>query len=94
VYAQEEGGHNMSIDLPASVFDVKANTITSHVATTIRRDDFEVTGDSLVFDIKKKKGKLLGHVHMLIYNLNNSVGDDADVDAAAASAPAPPAKEK
>jgi hypothetical protein len=86
----EDAEHNMKIDLPASVLDLNTNVLSSHVAATIKRGDFEVTGDNLEFDTQTKKGKLVGHVRMLIYDLKDSAGP-AETPA---TPPASPAKVK
>jgi lipopolysaccharide export system protein LptC len=42
--------------------------LTSKTSVTIKRSDFEVTGDSMEFDTKTKNGRMEGRVRMLIYN--------------------------
>lgn len=77
----EEGEPEMTIDLPASVLDVNTRIITSATKTTIKREDFVITGDSVRFDTKTKQGTLVGNVHMTVYDINEE---------APAVSPAPP----
>lgn len=66
----EEGKPEMSIDMEKSVFDLKTQILTSKDPVTIRRTDFEITGNNLIFDTEKREGKFIGPVRMLIFNLN------------------------
>jgi len=76
----EEGKHEMGIDLPTSVLNTETSIITTDQHVTIRRDDFELTGETMVFNTVTKQGGLGGNVRMLIYNLKEET--DADVDPA------------
>ena len=73
----EEGETDMVVDLPASELDLNTRVITSHTRTTIKRDDFVITGDSVVFNTVTRVGKLVGNVHMTIYDLGSEAGGDA-----------------
>lgn len=63
----DEGETDMTVDLPVSTLDVNTRIITSQTKTTIKRDDFKITGDAVEFDTTLRKGKLVGNVHMTIY---------------------------
>jgi hypothetical protein len=73
----EEGETDMLIDLPASELDLNTRVITSHTKTTIKRDDFVITGDSVVFNTITKVGSLAGNVHMTIFDLGAAAGPDS-----------------
>ena len=49
------------------------NVITSDGAVTIERSDFRLTGEGLDFNTKTRKGKLTGHIEMLIYDRNSNI---------------------
>ena len=74
----EEGEPEMSIELPVSVLDLATKVITSDTKTTIRREDFTVSGDSVVFNTATKQGSLVGHVHMTIYNVKSMLEPDEE----------------
>ena len=63
----DEGESEMVIDLPESVLDITTRVLTTDKEVTIRRSDFEITGQSMEFDTKTKHGRLAGNVRMLIY---------------------------
>jgi hypothetical protein len=67
----ENGGHEMTIDLPTSVLDVNTSEISTKKHVEIKRDDFELTGETMKFNMKTKQGTLGGGVRMLIYNLDD-----------------------
>lgn len=73
----EQGEREMSMDLPTSVLDVTTSVITAQKQVTIRREDFELTGETMTFNTKTKQGGLGGNVRMLIYNLENEAADTA-----------------
>jgi lipopolysaccharide export system protein LptC len=66
----DAGAKDMVITLPASVLDLNTRVLTSKTNVTIKRSDFEVTGDAMQFDTKTKNGRVEGRVRMLIYNLD------------------------
>ena len=67
----ESEEREMVIDLPSSVLDLNTRVITSTQQVTIKRSDFEITGQTMEFNTETKQGKLGGNVRMLIYNLEN-----------------------
>jgi hypothetical protein len=83
----EEGEPEMTLELPVSTLDLNTRVITSQTRTTIKRDDFKITGDSVAFNTVTRQGALVGNVHMTIYDLQ----DETDGKSAAASS-APKAK--
>ena len=73
----ENGNVEMMIDLPSSILDLTTRIVTSNQPVTIRRSDFEVTGETMQFDTQSKSGKIVGKVRMLIYNLSDMTGKSA-----------------
>lgn len=74
----DQGEHEMAIDLPTSVLDLTTSVISSKQHVTIRRADFELTGETMEFNTKTKQGGLGGSVRMLIYNLNDETAVSSD----------------
>ncbi len=66
----ENEEHEMDIDLPTAIFNTETSVITSRQHVTIHRDDFDLTGECMIFNTLTKQGGLGGNVHMLIYNLD------------------------
>jgi hypothetical protein len=65
----DSGKSEMMIDLPQSVLNIESGIITTTTTVTIKRSDFEITGQSMDFNTETKQGKLSGTVRMLIYDL-------------------------
>jgi hypothetical protein len=86
----EEGEPEMTVNLPTSVLDLNTRVVTSKTKTTITREDFVITGDSVRFNTVTKQGTLVGNVHMTINNLNEEV---VSKPAEPAPAPATPTNE-
>jgi hypothetical protein len=87
----ENGEHEMTIDLPTSVLDVNTSEISTKKHVAIKREDFELTGETMKFNMKTKQGTLGGGVRMLIYNLDDEAPAPTQAPPAAPVTPAPPA---
>ncbi len=74
----EEGQHDMAIDLPTSVMDLTTSVITTQKKVVIKRSDFELHGNTMIFNTKTRQGGVGGNVRMLIYNLSEETGDTGD----------------
>lgn len=66
----EEGEPEMTVNLPTSILNLNTREVTSKTKTTIKREDFVVTGDSVRFNTLTKQGTLVGNVHMTVNNIN------------------------
>ena len=71
----ENGGHEMTIDLPKSELNVTTSVISTKKHVEIKREDFSITGETLEFNMKTKRGTLGGGVKMLIYNIQEELPD-------------------
>jgi lipopolysaccharide export system protein LptC len=67
----------MSIDLPNSTLDLTTSVISTKKLVTIKRADFELTGNTMEFNTKTRAGGLGGKVRMLIYNLEDETSDNS-----------------
>ena len=70
----EHEEHEMDIDLPNSDLNTDTNIITTRHHVKIDRDDFELTGDAMIFNTITKQGGLSGNVHMIIYDMKSKTG--------------------
>lgn len=66
----EAGQQEMTILLPQCVLDLRTRVLSSSQPGTIKRKDFELTGDTLQFDTVTRQGALTGNIRMLIFDLN------------------------
>lgn len=76
---KEDGGSELDIDLPVSVYNPKLREVSSETHVTIKSDDFQITGEKMTFNIETKVGKLGGGVRMVIYNLAAAAGEKKEV---------------
>lgn len=85
---KRDGASELDIELPESLFNVKSREVTSEGRVSLKREDFEITGEKLTFNTETKAGRFAGGVRMLIYNLNTGTGAEP------AAVPAPDAEPK
>ena len=71
---REDGSRELDMDLPDAVYNKKTKTISSKTRVVIKRSDFEVTGNTMAFNIETREGVLGGGVKMLISNLGETAG--------------------
>jgi hypothetical protein len=90
----ENGKHEMQIDLPTAILDTDSSVVTSQKHVTVRREDFELTGEAMIFNTRTKQGGLGGNVRMLIYNLDEETSDTAKPAESKEAVPTPESKEK
>jgi len=51
-----------------SLLDLNTRVVTSDIPVTVRRSDFEIVGQKMVFNTQNRIGRMTGHVRMVIYN--------------------------
>lgn len=61
-----ESQPDLAIEMLDSVFDLKTRVVTSQHRATIKRADFDISGDAVEFDTVARHGKLVGNVKMVI----------------------------
>ena len=69
--AFDEDGKKIFIELPRSIFNLDSRILVGETHALIRRDDFEITGDSLEFNMKTRQGTVRGHIKMTILTPDN-----------------------
>jgi len=57
-----------NVFMTRSVLDLNTRIVTSDVPVVVRRRDFEITGQKMVFNTQTRVGRMTGHVRMVIYN--------------------------
>lgn len=65
----EEGEHEMTIELPESQMNLTTRVISGEESVTIKRSDFQLTGKTMEFNTETKQGWIKGDVKMIIYDL-------------------------
>jgi hypothetical protein len=69
-YNQQSGKPDAKIALQTSMMNMDTNVITTKEPVRITRDDFVLTADGGEFNSKTRQGKVVGNVHLVIYNRN------------------------
>jgi len=64
--AVDDDGKNFHVELDTAVLNLETRVVTSPERVFVRRDDFELTGDSGEFHTKTRFAKVVGNVKMTI----------------------------
>ncbi len=65
-FTPETNVPDLEISMDKSVFNLKTQVLTSNVRSTVKRADFEVTGDTMKFEMVTRLGSLEGNVKMVV----------------------------
>jgi hypothetical protein len=57
---------DLQIIMTSSVFNLKSQVLNSSERATVKRADFEITGDTMQFEMLTRKGTLAGNVKMVV----------------------------
>ena len=59
---------DFNVDMTEAVLNLDTRVINSNQRTKVKRADFEIAGDTMVFNTVTHQGTLTGNVHMTIFN--------------------------
>jgi len=65
-YLPETETPNLDITVDKAVFNLKTQGLTSNVRSTVKRSDFEVSGDSMRFEMLTRQSTIEGNVKMIV----------------------------
>jgi hypothetical protein len=65
-FVPESETPDLQIVMTSSVFNLKTQVLNSSERTTVKRADFEITGDTMQFEMLTRKGTLAGNVKMVV----------------------------
>jgi hypothetical protein len=71
-----ENRPDLTIYMHSSVLNLKTRMLSSPERTTIKRADFNITGDSVQFDTNTRTGHLVGNVKMVITQQSQLLGKE------------------
>jgi hypothetical protein len=86
----DKGAADANVFMTSSVLDLDTRIVTSDVPVTVRRSDFEIVGQKMVFNTQTHVGHLSGHVRMVIYN-HQDVSQSSPTPSASSASPSPSA---
>jgi hypothetical protein len=69
---------DLQIIMSASVFNLKTQILNSSERTTVKRSDFEITGDKMQFEMLTRKGTLDGNVKMVVRGKGRALGQEGE----------------
>jgi hypothetical protein len=77
-YIPESETPDLEIIMNTSVFNLKTQVLNSSERTTVKRSDFEITGDKMQFEMLTRKGTLAGNVKMVVRGKARAPGNEGE----------------
>ena len=69
----EQEKDNVRVDLRTGTYHMDTKLLTSNERSKVTRSDFQIEGDTMVFDTTTSQGKMAGRVHMIIHDSGSLV---------------------
>jgi hypothetical protein len=66
-FIPETEAPNLDITVDTAVFNLKTQVLTSNVRSTVKRSDFEVSGDHMRFEMLTRQSTIEGNVKMIVH---------------------------
>lgn len=80
--------NDLRLDLHTAFYHMTGGILRSTERSRVTRADFQVEGDSLVFDTAKNQGRMTGNIRMVIFDTSTLSGEEASPPAAEPTKPA------
>lgn len=80
--------NNLRLDLHTAFYHMTGGILRSTERSRVTRSDFEVEGDSLVFDTTKSQGRMTGNIRMVIFDTRTLSGEETHPPAPEPKTPA------
>ena len=77
-YVPETETPNLDITVNKAVFNLKTQVLTSSVRSTVKRADFEASGDSMKFEMLTRQSTLEGNVKMIVRGKARSPSEQSE----------------
>lgn len=74
----EDPAENLRVDLHSAIYHMQDQVLRSGERSRVARTDFEMEGDSMVFDTAKSIGSMKGRVRTLIFEMDTGAGQAED----------------
>src|SRR3954469_16471850 len=69
---------NLQISLDKAVFNLKTQVLTSNARSTVKREDFEVSGDTMRFEMVTRLSTLEGNVKTIVRGKTRTPGEESE----------------
>jgi hypothetical protein len=66
-FIPETEAPNLDITVDTAVFNLKTQVLTSNARSTVKRSDFEVSGDRMRFEMLTRQSTIEGNVKMIVH---------------------------
>jgi hypothetical protein len=73
---------DVRIQLVTALYHMPSQILSSETRSRVSREDFDLQGDSMIFDTRTGQGKMIGHVRMVIYDSDSFSPQDKSAPAA------------
>lgn len=67
---------DLEVVMKSSVFNLKTQVLNSKETTTVKRSDFNITGDTMKFEMLTRQGTLTGNVKMVVRGKSRAPRDE------------------
>jgi lipopolysaccharide export system protein LptC len=67
---------NLRIDLSTAFYNLKTSTLRSTQRSKVTRKDFEIEGDSLIFETATNRSLMEGNIRMVIFDTKAKSGEE------------------
>lgn len=64
---------NVTVTMPTAIYNMTSQIMRSDDRSKVTRADFEIEGDSLVFDTQSSQGRMTGNVRMVIHDADSLI---------------------
>jgi hypothetical protein len=68
--------NNVRLDLKTAFYHMAGGILRSTERSRVSRADFQIEGDSLVFDTAKNQGRMTGNIRMVIFDTASFSGEE------------------
>jgi hypothetical protein len=74
---------DVRIQLATALYHMPSQILSSETRSRVTREDFDLQGDSMIFDTRTGQGKMTGNVRMVIYDADSLTAPKQDANPAA-----------
>ncbi|MFV0338306.1 MAG: hypothetical protein ACK5LK_08710 [Chthoniobacterales bacterium] len=68
----DEEQRKMNITMPKAKLNIESRVLSGKSGVVIKRDDFKLSGNEIIFHIKDRSGVITGNIEMLIYSIDQN----------------------
>lgn len=73
----ETRDQDLHVELRTGNYHMQSQVLSSQQRSRVSRADFELEGDTMVFDTRTQQGKMTGHVEMTIFDSRTIMGNQS-----------------